>query len=54
MQTKTYTNVQGLEGFTIKCIFEGTEQDDNNFIKDMAKIFVNSMKRGETNEKKIK
>lgn len=45
MQTKTYTNIEGLEGFTIKCIFAGNKQDDDNFIKDSAKIISNLVRK---------
>lgn len=52
MQVTTYTNVKGLEGFTINCIFEGTKQDDESLIKDVAQIIVNNIrKKVKTNEK---
>lgn len=45
VQVETYKNVKGLEKFTIKCVFVGTEKDDENFIKDSAKIIVDNIRR---------
>lgn len=50
---RIYHNIIGLEKFEVICVYEGTQNDNNNFTQDCVEQFINRMKKekGETNEK---
>ena len=52
IKEQTITNVKGLEGFTIRLVCTGDEQNEKEFTKTCAEMIVKNIleKEGETNE----